>query len=92
MIEAQAAILAGAVAALLLMGAAKTPVDVPPISEKYWMQTIMICMDTCPAPNISLTPPKDNDGSWREYTSPTCADRTRFLMTSEDGIKHCISL
>ena len=65
--------------------------DVPPITETYWMEMFTTCMDECPAPpRISLTQPKD--GAWRQYTRSTCADKTRFLMAAEDGSKHCIAL
>jgi hypothetical protein len=53
------------------------PVDVPAIQRKY--STGVICgLNDC----IELPPKK----IW------TCADRSRILLTAEDGTKHCIKL
>jgi len=76
-------------AVLLLTGsAARKPVDVPAIQEDYWMEQLVICMERCPEPRTSLTPFENA----LKHTHYTCADKTRFLMTSEDGNKHCIAI
>jgi len=69
------------------------PVDVPPIREEYGKPGVNFCdmgsctwMDADPSHPNALTPTP------HRRTRLTCADRTRFLMTAEDGSKHCIAL
>lgn len=69
-----------------------SPVDVPPIQEEYGNLGYNFCdMGQCVWrdagqhwPLIPVIPYRRK--RW------TCADKTRFLMTSEDGKKHCIRL
>ena len=70
-----------------------TAVDVAPIQEEYGNPGMNFCdmgactwMDADPAHPNALTPTP------YRRTRMTCADKTRFLMTAEDGSKHCIAL
>lgn len=70
------------------------PIDVPPISEEYGNLGTKFCdMGQCTWVDYDK-----NSAIWGETMKPyrrtvkTCADKTRFLMTSEDGNKHCIRL
>ena len=80
--------------------AAPVPVDVPPITEEYGNPGYEVCdMGNCvwvDTPNEPITVGKPGHGGsiphLKRRTRPTCADKTRFLMTSEDGKKHCIKL
>lgn len=59
-------------------------VDVPPITEEYGNPGYEVCdMGNC----VWTEAPEG-----KRRTRSTCADKTRFLMTSEDGKKHCIKL
>lgn len=69
-------------------------IDVPPIQEEYGNPGTSFCdMGACTWIDYDK-----NSGLWGDSMKPhrrtrlTCADKTRFLMTSEDGIKHCILL
>jgi|GEM_PF-7014975 len=66
------------------LGKTPSPMDVPAIQEEYGNPGYPVCdMGNC----VWV---ESKDGKRR--TRPTCADKTRFLMTSEDGKKHCIRL
>lgn len=67
------------------------PVDVPPITEEYGNPGFEMCdMDNCVW--VEGANPSRLDEGWHRRTRLTCADKSRFLMTSEDGKKHCIKL
>ena len=71
------------------------PVDVPPITEEYGNPGYEYCdMRNCMwVDGVPLG--FDHTGTspaYKRRTRLTCADKTRFLMTSEDGKKHCIKL
>ena len=77
-----------------LMEAISPTIDVPPIQEEYVSPGTEFCdMGSCTWIEYDKT-----SGIWGESMKPhrrtreTCADKTRFLMTSEDGAKHCIKL
>lgn len=57
------------------------PVDVAPIEVPLGNCVINLCM-TLSTPAVGVT----------KLTKSTCADKSRFLMTAEDGTKHCIKL
>lgn len=72
------------------------PFDVPPIQEEYGNPGTNWCdmgsctfieeePKPCPKDMTCVAPP-------HRRTRLTCADKTRFLMTSEDGKAHCIAL
>ena len=63
---------------------AKQPIDVPPIKEEYRAASLSTCYDSEHCFPV--------EGSEMTRTRLTCADKTRFLMTAEDGRKHCIKL
>ncbi len=67
-----------------------TPVDVTPIQEEYGELGYQFCDMGCVW--VSADHPIDGETKPTRRTRPTCADKTRFLMTSEDGAKHCIRL
>jgi len=85
-------IVALGLAVLLLTGSsARKPVDVPPLLEEYGNPGHNFCdMGKCTFME-GLDPFDPNDKGQRR-TRITCADKTRFLMTSEDGMKHCIAI
>lgn len=58
------------------------PYDVPPIEEEYGNPGYTMCDMSC----VWV------EGIGARRTRPICADKTRFLMTSEDGTHHCIAL
>lgn len=67
------------------------PIDVPPIQEEYGKPGFKFCdMGQCSfyeddkVNELGMTPIR--------RSRITCADKTRFLMTAEDGSKHCIKL
>ena len=71
----------------------RNAIDVPPILEEYGNPGKYICdMADCvwvdANPSNGLVP---NPLTPRR-TKFSCADKTRFLMTAEDGSKHCIAL
>lgn len=69
------------------------PVDVPPVQEEYGNPGVNWCdMGACQWIEIDPDHPHALTPSPQRRTRLTCADKTRFLMTSEDGKKHCISL
>lgn len=75
--------------------AAPVPVDVPPVTEEYGNLGYQYCdMGNCVWVD-GVPPGFDHTGdapAYKRRTRLTCADKTRFLMTSEDGKGHCIRL
>ncbi|HXF12244.1 MAG TPA: hypothetical protein VN517_03765 [Terriglobales bacterium] len=68
-----------------------SPSDVPPIMEEYGSLGTEVCDGgRCVWLEVDKLSRLD-EGLYRR-TRPTCADKTRFLMTSEDGKKHCIRI
>lgn len=72
------------------------PLDVAPILEEYGNPGNEFC-DVSHCTFVEEEPkPCQKDVSCiappTRRTRPTCADKTRFLMTAEDGSKHCIQL
>ena len=70
---------------------AKQPVDVPPVTEEYGPLGVDFCDMGCVFVPGGTSPFPDGPKPHRQ-TRFTCADKTRFLMTAEDGRKHCIKL
>lgn len=69
------------------------PLDVPPISEEYGNLGKHFCdMGFCTWVDANVNNPDLFGNKPTRRTRPTCADKKRFLMTSEDGIKHCIKI
>lgn len=68
-------------------------VDVPAIQEEYGPLGVQFCDASCIfiATDHSLFSGPNAQEPYRQ-TRYTCTDKTRFLMTSEDGRKHCIKL
>jgi len=66
--------------------------DESPVEEEYGNPGFMWCDIGCTW--VEDSPPavdgKPTQSHRRKYT--TCVDKTRFLMTAEDGSKHCIRL
>lgn len=75
-------------------------VDVSPITEEYGNPGYEVCdymgtmsciwVDAQPGDPIPGFDHIDTSHALKRRTRLTCADKTRFLMTSEDGKKHCI--
>lgn len=70
----------------------KNSVDLPAIQEEYGGLVVTLCDQSC-----SDVPYKPDEWKGLKITPHkakrwTCADKTRFLMTAEDGSKHCIAL
>ncbi len=70
------------------------PIDVPPIQVEYGNLGTEFCdMGSCAWVEYDKT-----NGIWGSSMKPhrrtllTCADKSRFLLTSEDGVKHCIQM
>jgi hypothetical protein len=72
------------------MNAGYVPIDVPPISEEYgnlgWDMCDMGCVF------VEADKPPFPDTVLHRRTRLTCAEKARFLMTAEDGSKHCVAL
>ena len=68
------------------------PVDVPPIMEEYGELGNYLCDMGCVWVEARPDSPDPFGSKPIRRTRFTCADKTRFLMTSEDGNKHCIKL
>jgi len=65
------------------INAGYVPFDVPPITEEYGKPRWVPCPEECG---------DYYSRALKRPTRPTCADKTRFLMTAEDGSKHCLAL
>lgn len=66
------------------------PIDASPIQEEYGNLGYSWCDITCSF--VESDKPPFPDTKLYRRTRATCADKTRFLMTAEDGSKHCIAL
>lgn len=68
----------------------KNPVDVPPIQEEYGNLGYQSCDQGCWWVDVEKGEAPLGIKLHRR-THTTCADKARFLMTAEDGSKHCIA-
>jgi hypothetical protein len=78
---------------IIVLNPNATPVDVPPIQEEYGTVGTEFCdMGQCSWVDYVPDSPMWEGMKPHRRTRETCADKKRFLMTSEDGVKHCIKL
>lgn len=71
----------------------KVEIDVAPIKEEYGNPGTQFCdMGACTWVDYQKESPIWGEMKPYRRTRLTCADKTRFLMTAEDGSKHCIRL
>ena len=68
----------------------KPAIDVAPITEEYGAVGYTVCDMGCVW--VESPTPSFPDMKLTRRTRFTCADKTRFLMTAEDGTKHCLVL
>ena len=70
----------------------RNAIDVPAIQEEYGPLVVTLCDNGCwdmpyhPGEWMGLEPSPHRATQW------ICTDKTRFLLTAEDGSKHCIAL
>lgn len=67
-------------------------VDVAPIQEEYGNPGYEFCDMGCTWVDAQNLIGWNSHIKTYRRTRATCADKTRFLMTSEDGKQHCIRL